>query len=191
MVQRSSVKRRGRGYGEVRKMIWRPIPGWDRYEISDAGLVRSRDMKVGAKNGAIATRKGRELTLVRKTNGYWAVTLTAGKKRSQVCVHRLVALVFHGPPPHAGAHVLHNDGDKNNNSAYNLRWGTPADNHADTERHGRRRKGEQHPQAKLTETAVRNIRNSDVDASVIAARYNVTREHVWAVRRGRVWHHVN
>jgi len=172
-------------------VIWQTIPNWDRYEISYTGRIRSRDMKVGARNGAVAMRKGRELALVRKTNGYWAVTLTAGKKRRQECVHRLVALVFHGPPPHPNAHVLHSDGDKNNNAANNLRWGTPADNHADTERHGRRLKGERHPHAKLTEAAVRDIRSSDIDSSALATQYNVTREHIWAVRRGRVWHHVN
>jgi len=148
-------------------------------------------MIVGAKGGHIAFRKGRELRAAKKTNGYWAVTLTSGGERCQFMVHRLVAEVFHGQPPHPGAHVLHSDGDKNNNVADNLRWGTPADNHADTERHGHRLKGERHPQAKLTEAAVRNIRNSDMDASVIAAQYNVTREHIWSVRRGRVWHHVN
>jgi hypothetical protein len=172
-------------------MNWLPIPEWGRYEVSDEGFVRSRDMTVNAKGGASAVRKGRELSLIQKTNGYWAVTLTSGTKRSQESVHRLVALVFHGAPPHKGAHVLHSDGDKNNNSANNLRWGTPADNHADTERHGHRLKGERHPQAKLTEEAVRNIRNSDVDASVIAAQYDVTREHIWSVRRGRAWQHVS
>lgn len=172
-------------------MIWRVIPGWERYEVSDTGRVRSRDMIVGAKSGAIATRKGRELSLVRKTSGYLAVTLTDGKNRRQEAVHRLVALAFHGAAPYDSAHVLHGDGDKNNNAVDNLRWGTAADNHADTERHGHRLKGERHPHAKLTETAVRNIRNSAIDASLVAAQYGVTREHVWAVRRGRVWSHVN
>lgn len=172
-------------------MIWRKIPGWDRYEASEAGFVRSRDMTVGAKGGACAVRKGRVLTPVKASNGYWVVTVTDGANRRQQAVHRLVAMAFHGVPPYANAHVLHGDGDKNNNAADNLRWGTAADNHADTKRHGRRLSGERHPRAKLTEAAVQNIRNSSLDASLIAAQYGVTREHVWAVRRGRVWPHVN
>ena len=171
-------------------MIWRVIPGWDRYEVSDTGRVRSRDMVVGAKGGAIATRKGRELLLVRKTNGYWAVTLTDGKNRRQEVVHRLVALAFHGPAPYDNAHVLHGDGDKNNNTVDNLRWGTAADNHADTDRHGRRLKGERHPHAKLNETAVRCIRAADEDAAKLAKMFGVTREHIWAVRKNRVWSHI-
>lgn len=172
-------------------MIWREVPGWDRYEISDTGVVRSRDMVVGAKGGARAIRKGRILTPAKSSNDYWVVTVTNGLKRCQIAVHRLVALAHHGAPPYEGACVLHGDGDKNNNTAANLRWGTAADNHADTERHGHRLKGERHPHAKLTEAAVRNIRNSAIDASRIAAQYGVTREHVWAVRRGRVWSHVS
>ncbi len=172
-------------------MIWREIPDWPRYEISDTGLIRSRDMIVGAKGGHIAFRKGRELRAAKKTNGYWAVTLTSGGERRQFMVHRLVAEVFHGKPPHPGAHVLHSDGNKNNNAADNLRWGTPADNHADTEKHGRRLKGEMHPYAKLNEAAVRDIRSSKADASKIAYSYNVSRAHIWAIRQRRVWRHVS
>lgn len=172
-------------------MIWREVPGWSRYEVSDAGLVRSRDMVVGAKAGKTAVRKGRILAAARASNGYWVVTLTDSKRRRQAMVHRLVALAFHGEPPHAGAHVLHGDGDKNNNASSNLRWGTPADNHADTEKHGRRLKGEMHPFAKLSEAAVRDIRGSVSAASELAGVYNVTREHIWAVRKSRVWRHVN
>lgn len=175
-------------------MIWRSVPGWDRYEVSDAGLIRSRDMAVGVRNaprGAVAIRKGRVLSQAKALNGYLVVTVTDGRSRQQAAVHRLVALAFCGAPPHESAHVLHADGDKTNNTAANLRWGTPADNHADTERHGRRRKGERHPQAKLTEDAVRDIRKSTAKAAQIAARHGITREHVWAVRCGRVWAHVS
>lgn len=171
-------------------MIWKEVPDWPRYEVSDAGLVRSRHMTVNAKGGALAVRKGRVLQPAKKNNGYWAVTLTAGEQRCQISVHRLVALVFHGAPPHANAHVLHSDGNKNNNAVNNLRWGTPADNHADTERHGRRLKGEAHPHAKLTEIAVRNIRNSSIDASKLANAHGVSREHIWAVRANRTWRHI-
>jgi hypothetical protein len=171
-------------------MIWRQIPEWDRYEVSDAGIVRSRDMLVGAKGASKAVRKGRVLAQAKTSRGYLVVTLTRGCARQQFSVHRLVALAFHGPPPHDKTHVLHSDGDPTNNSAFNLRWGSPADNHVDTERHGRRRRGETHPQAKLSEMAARDIKRSQTKAGVLAAQYGVTREHVWAVRRGRVWAHV-
>jgi hypothetical protein len=171
-------------------MIWREVPEWGRYEVSDTGLVRSRDMRVGAKGGKVAVRKGRVLRAARKTNGYLAVTLTEGHIRCQIAVHRLVAQVFHGNPPHDNSHVLHGDGNRDNNSAENLRWGTAAENHADTERHGRRPKGEANHNAKLTESKVRFIRSTDESAAKLAEKFGVTREHIWAVRRNRVWSHV-
>ena len=119
-------------------MIWIDIPGWgERYQISEFGRVRSKDMTVGARGGAAAVRKGRELAPVRKNNGYLCVTLTDGTNRPQINVHRLAARAFIGECP-LGLHVLHYDGDKTNNHYSNLRYGTPADNIADTLRHGRR-----------------------------------------------------
>lgn len=167
------------------------VPNWPRYSISDEGDVISKDMCVGAKGGKLATRKGRVLSLAKKSNGYLCVTLTNGKKREQILVHRLVALAFHGAPPYPDAHVLHGDGDKTNNRADNLRWGTPADNHADTEKHGHRLKGDTHPLAKLTSAGVLNIRASALGASELAREYKVSREHIWAVRRGRIWRHLD
>lgn len=168
-------------------MKWAPVQSWGRYEVSDNGFVRSVDMVVRAKNGASATRKGRVLTKVVTAAGYYAVTLTDGKRKTQALIHRLVALTFIGPPPHQDAQVLHGDGNRTNNCVSNLRWGTPADNHADTLRHGRRLMGEKHPQAKLTVDCVCYIRNSSEKSAILAAKFGVSREHVWAVRNGRVW----
>ena len=168
-------------------MKWAPVQGWGRYEVSDHGQVRSVDMVVRAKGGASATRKGRALAKVVTAAGYYAVTLTNGKRKVQILIHRLVAQTFIGPPPHQDAHVLHGDGSRTNNYVGNLRWGTPADNHADTLRHGRRLMGENHPQAKLTADCVCYIRSSPAKAGILAEQFGISRAHVWSVRSGRVW----
>ena len=62
-------------------MIWRQVPEWDRYEVSDAGVVRSRDMVVGAKGISNAVRKGRVLAQAKTSRGYLVVTLTRGRTR--------------------------------------------------------------------------------------------------------------
>jgi hypothetical protein len=171
-------------------MKWAPIPGWEtRYVISEYGDVRSLDMTVGAKGGKTATRKGRRLIQVCKTNGYLAITLTNGVSRPQVSIHRLVARAFIGECP-IGLHVLHIDGDKTNNHFSNLRYGTPAENVLDTARHGKQRKGAQHPMAKLDVDAVIHIRSSCRDIASLALMYGVTREHVWGVRARRCWKHI-
>lgn len=171
-------------------MRWLDIPGWEtRYEISECGDVRSKDMVVGAKGGATAVRKGRELASVRKSNGYLAVTLTDGVNRPQIGVHRLVARAFIGECP-IGLHVLHGDGDKTNNHYSNLRYGTPAENVEDTRLHGRRRYGSQVHNAKLDEDAVRHIRSSSRNSVALAAMYGVSTSHISNVRRNKAWQHV-
>lgn len=168
-------------------MKWVDVPGWgSRYQISERGDVRSKDMLVGAKGGAKALRKGRLLAPVRKANGYLCVTLTDGVNRPQVMVHRLVARAFLGECP-IGLHVLHGDGNKSNNHYANLRYGTPAENIADTLRHGRRKVGENHPMAKLDADAVAHIRSSSRTGAALATMYGVSKAHVSAIRHGRVW----
>lgn len=171
-------------------MKWVDVPGWEgKYEVSDAGRIRSKDRLVRAKGGALALRKGRELRLIEKTNGYLCVTLADGARRPQLSVHKIVAKAFIGECP-LGLHVLHGDGNKRNNAAANLRYGTPSENVADTERHGRRRKGETHPMAMLTADSVRAIRKSDRSCRELAAVFGVTPAHISQVKRGKVWRHL-
>lgn len=171
-------------------MKWAPIPGWEtRYEISEYGDVRSKDMVVGARGGKTAIRKGRKLALVAKNNGYLSVTLTDGANRPQVAVHRLVARTFIGECP-MGLHVLHTDGNKFNNHFSNLRYGTPAENVRDTAKHGRQRRGAGHPMAKITDDDVRMIRVSTNSCRYLAGLFNLTPAYVSSIRRKRVWKHI-
>ena len=171
-------------------MRWLDIPGWEtRYQIREDGAVRSKDMVVGAKAGKTAVRKGRVLKPVVKDSGYLCVTLSNGIDRPQVAIHRLVARAFLGECP-IGLHVLHNDGNKINNHYTNLRYGTPADNHADTLLHGHRPMGSSHPMAKLKEKEVIFIRESDESNAELAVKFNVCREHIHAIRKKRIWKHV-
>jgi hypothetical protein len=171
-------------------MRWIDIPGWEtRYQIREDGAVRSKNMVVNAKAGKTAVRKGRLLSPVVKSNGYLCVTLSNGIDRPQVAIHRLVARAFIGECP-LGLHVLHNDGDKTNNHYTNLRYGTPAENHADTLSHGHRLMGSSHPMAKLKEKQIVFIRESDESSAALAIKFNVCREHIHAIRKKRIWKHV-
>jgi hypothetical protein len=171
-------------------IYFKDIPGWEtRYQVSECGQVRSKPMVVGAKGGKTAVRKGRILRPARKNNGYLAVTLTDGVNRPQISVHRLVARTFIGECP-IGLHVLHNDGDKTNNHFKNLRYGTPAENVADTNLHGRQRRGSQLHNAKLDEDAVQHIRTSNRSGIELAKMYGISNAHVSAVRARKAWQHL-
>lgn len=111
-------------------MKWLPIPGYPDYEVSDSGRVRR---PAPARNGRRQT--GRYLRAARnRVSRYLYVSLTNESGKKSFTVHRLVALAFHGPPPH-GRVVAHFDGNRANNRAENLRWATPSENSADMMRH--------------------------------------------------------
>src|SRR5262245_33766471 len=86
---------------------WRDIPGFDQYQISNCGRVRTkpRILKPWFNN----------------TTGYFYIGL--GRKYRGT-IHRLVCLVFHGAPTAPQLDVAHNDGCRTNNRADNLRWAT-------------------------------------------------------------------
>ena len=91
-------------------MNWKTINGYDDYQVSDEGEVRS--LKFGK-------------TIIRKpsTNmqGYFRVSLWQNGEEKHYKVHRLVLCAFVGPCP-AGMEANHLDGDKSNNRLENLEW---------------------------------------------------------------------
>jgi hypothetical protein len=105
---------------------WRAVPGFDGYEVSDEGQVRSH-------------RRSAPRIIVGGLNekGYRLVSLFAGSKstRRTQAVHALVLSAFVGPRPE-GQQVRHLDGNPANNSLANLAYGTAAENKQDAIRHG-------------------------------------------------------
>jgi hypothetical protein len=75
---------------EVEK--WADVPGYDSYQVSSFGQVRSRD-RLGAARQRL---KGRMVKPVADKDGYLYVRL--GSRRHRL-VHRLVLEVFVGPCP--------------------------------------------------------------------------------------------
>lgn len=72
-------------------------------------------------------------------------------------VHRLICEAFHGPCPD-GMECRHLDGDRTNNSADNLAWGTKQENEDDKIGHESSLHGEKNPMAKLTQKEVDQMR---------------------------------
>lgn len=139
---------------------WRLVKGWP-YEVSDFGRVRRSG--AGAKNGH-NTIIGRILKPNTDRYGYSYVRLCRNGKVKDFKVHRLVCMLFIGPAPFDRAEVRHNDGKPNNNRAINLSWGTSAQNAADRDLHGRTRRGETSPHAKLTNRQVIKLRRLHAQA---------------------------
>lgn len=115
--------------------MWLPAVGWEGiYEVSDLGRVRSVPR--------INSRGWRERGRIRKPSadgsGYYQISLWSNNRGRNKHVHVLVAEAFYGPRP-VGMEVRHLDGDRRNNVASNLRWGTDSENKMDTVLHGTHR----------------------------------------------------
>ncbi len=111
----------------VLALEWRPIPGFERYEVSEHGHVR-RGLKL--------------LKLTERKSLHLAVTVyDKDGKQWRTGVHQLVALAFLGPPAEGKSLACHKNGRAWENIPSNLYWGSHADNGADVRHHNRHGRG--------------------------------------------------
>lgn len=89
----------------------------------------------------------RELMQCEHTDGYLSVRMVVDGKRKRFMVHRLVATHHLPPRPSPHHEIRHLDGNRLNNAASNLAWGTRKENADDREAHGRTSRGTQHSAA--------------------------------------------
>jgi hypothetical protein len=107
--------------GRCPNMLWKQIPSFHDYEVSEHGDVR---------------RAGRNLVPERtQGNGRKRFALSKGGRITRLKAAQIVALAFIGPKPFEGAEVRHKDGFHHNNHYSNLSWGTRQQNGADVTRH--------------------------------------------------------
>lgn len=169
---------------------WREAPGFDRYEVSDAGRVRNKKTGLVLKPQWVHSRKSREIDgRNHKCVRLYRSGLPAGANQ---LIHRLVLLAFRGEPPD-GYEGCHRDGDETNNALSNLRWGTQQSNQADRVAHGTSNRGERHPRAVLCEADVIDIREkhrSGRTVASIAREIGVCRTTVSAAANNATWKHV-
>ena len=101
----------------MEEVIWKPIEGYENYEVSNTGLVRS--LRVN-KSGEVVSRI---LRLHDNGHGYLAAPLIVNKRQRMMYVHRLVAMAFI-PNVDNLPQVNHKDENKSNNNVDNLEWCT-------------------------------------------------------------------
>lgn len=176
---------------ELQAERWLPVVGFDGYEVSDMGRVRSTDrMCPHTVKGRLFFRHRKGVILKPGTakSGHQFVVLGRG---NGFHVHVLVLLAFVGPcPPRHES--LHGDGNAANNRKGNLRWGTRRENVADAIRHGTFRRGEATKTSKLTEANVREIRKllGTMSLCAIGKLYGVKFSAIRQIRERKSWKHV-
>ena len=172
------------------KETWKPIPGWEQsHEVSDQGRVRRFAQRMTDTKGVTRNYPERILKGRIDSTGYHRVKLCFHNRKQEAKTHQLVALAFLGPRPHQ-AQVCHGDGDQTNNALVNLRYGTAADNAADTAKHGSL-KGRKNGRAKLNEHQVRLVRQiPNGFVSALARAWGVSSSCLFEARNKTHWSHV-
>lgn len=86
--------------------LWRDVPGYDDYQVSNYGRVKS-------------LKFGKEKLLIPYVNchGYLRIDLCKEGKAKHKQIHQLVAVVFL-PNPHGYTEVNHKDEDRTNNTVW-------------------------------------------------------------------------
>lgn len=166
--------------------IWKSIPGFQFYEASSEGRIRSTTRVTSAGFAGEREMPGKIIWQNMLNSGYYRVCLSEHGSVTYHLVHVLVALTFLGPSPgeHGRGdngnnyHVDHINGDKTDNRVSNLRWIRQWRNVG----------------AKLTPAKVREIRHLHATGNYIhkelAQRYGVSRRCIGRVLSREIWKHV-
>lgn len=186
--------------------IWKKIPGFDFYEASNLGRVRSiartisqlqprygdmiieRHFKSKILSQSVLSDKGKY--------PHFVVTICRDTIKYKFLVHRLVLLTFVGECPE-GMQCCHNDGNGLNNILENLRWDTPSNNQLDRHKHGTQwapvYKGSTHPRAILNEDNVFNIRRdrrNGKSCKELAEEFRIKLGTIQGIVGRRSWKHI-
>lgn len=146
--------------------VWKIVPGWDLYEASTHGRVRS-------------IRSGKIMSQNKDKDGYLRLNLSINGRRKNWRVHLLIMLTFEGPMPSDKNQVAHWDGSQENNRFENLRYAVGVENCEDRARHGRQHTGETHFSAKLSDEEAQRIfedrKTSSLTISELSEKYGTSR----------------
>ena len=158
--------------------IWRTVPDYENYQISNFGRVKS------------LWKSKAKILKPAFCNGYLRVDLCKDGKQKLFRVHRLIAQAFI-PNPEGKPQVNHKDGHPMNNYVENLEWATHEENlkHAFDTGLKIAPQGEESILAKLTNEQAKYIRNNPdrLNLEQLAAKFGVDRSTIGLIQRGETY----
>lgn len=178
------------------KEIWKKVSGFDQYEVSNLGRIRSYNC--AGKRKVRALLKPRILKLQIDIGGYYSVGIYKNEINAHIRkvrkVHRLVLEAFVGKCP-PGMECAHLDGNPLNNKLDNLKWCSSKENNSHKKLHGTHRFGERHQSAKYSAKIVRAIRkmydSKKTSATEISRIFNIGRRYVSKIASREIWADTN
>lgn len=161
---------------------WRPIPGFEAYEVNHYGYVRN----AANRRRLMRFESGKRLNV--------RLTIRTGHPKGQTFgVGVAVLSAFVGPRPGPNYDCSHLDGDLWNNHLSNLAWETKSQNTLRKVEHGTMVRGERHHQAKLTAPQVLEIRRrvaAGATKASLAREFGVSQPAIRHIHVRRNWAHL-
>ena len=163
------------------KEVFKGIPGFEFYQISNFGRVKS--LKFG---------KERILKPVIDSKGYNKVNLCKSGVRyaETIAVLVLTTFISNRPPKYDSSHL---DGNCLNNKLSNLKWETRKQNLHRRVEHGTLNSGIKHGRSKLKNKDVFRIRQllkENVVQRIIANKFNVHESIISDIKYNKLWAHI-
>lgn len=170
---------------EISGESWKNIPGFSKYEISEYGRIRSFH---GRKNEKFKILKGSK-----DKDGYRRVSIVSDSgKMHSFKFYEMVAKLWIGERP-KNLVITHLDGNKLNDHYSNLAYRSQLENIRDKIKHGTQTIGENHPNAKLTNSEVSHIKNLislGHTNTELSKEFNIAAEQISAIRHNKTWKHI-
>lgn len=168
------------------KEVWKPIPGYTNYEVSNIGRVRSIDHVTNYilnRTQKKITIKGRVIKQFLDRDGYYRTSMFVKKNgkntRPSIPTHRLVWMAFKGsiPPKYV---INHLDFNRGNNNLTNLDCCTVKENDHYSMSVGR--KSKKH----LSNEDIQEIRKSK-GFKEMAEKHKLDRSTIWHIKKKKIY----
>lgn len=174
--------------------IWKSIEGFNRYEVSNLGRVRSLNVTYTNSTGVQRSIIGRILKYGYYKDGYSKVILSQKSILKTLKVHRLVAKAFI-PNLENKPYVNHINGIKTDNRVQNLEWVTPKENSQhffSSDLYVCNNNGEKNGMSKMKKEDIIKIREMRKTMSIkyVAYFFNISHSQVSSIANKKSWCHV-
>lgn len=181
------------------KEIWKSIPNYSGYQVSNLGKIKSLDRFVPVtRHGKTFMRfyKGRIKKPKIDGLGYYFTDLWFFSKCKFLKISRLVLSVWTNIDYDSNKQTNHKDGNKANNNINNLEWVTASENslHAVKNKLRIALKGSKHYKAKFLEKDIiiirKKFKGNRGDYAKIASEYDVSYGTIYDIIKNNTWRSV-